>query len=313
MCPRPPSDGGRRPGPGSPRAAGTILPAAPWPVEPRPYRGQDDGQQGGRDRDADQRDQHAGDAESAENRNGRARSARRAIATVVPLTTTDARVRHRVPNGGLVAAYPPLMLLAPAHHDQERIVDCDPESGQRDEELHGDRDLGDLGERPDEQERGRDGDQCHRAEHDRHERREDEGQDDERAGARHQDLHEDADAGAGVLALVRGAKRLEAGYPDRRPANGGPVERRLRAGPPSGRARAHPAEGCRRARRRCDRPRRRMHDPRSRRTASRAPGSRTSTLAEGGVELLGDAAESTVVPSGSVTTGRIGATSPPFP
>ena len=216
------------PGPGGPGAAGAILPAAPWPVEPRPHRGQDDGQQGGRDRDADQRDQHAGDPEGAENRNGRARSARSAIATVVPLTTTAEPACVIAFRTATSLLPPPPMLLAPAHHDQERIVDRDPESGQRDEELHGDRDLGDLGERPDEQERGRDGDHRHQQRHDRHERREDERQDDERAGARHQDLHEDADARAGVLALVRGAKRLEAGHPDRRPADGGPVERRLR-------------------------------------------------------------------------------------
>ncbi len=216
------------PGPGGPGAAGAIFPAAPWPVEPRPDRGQDDRQEGGRDRDADQRDQQPGDPEAAEKRNGESeeyeeRDRHRGAAE----DDGRAGVRHRVPDGDLVADSSLPMLLAPAHHDEERVVDRDPEPEQRDDELRGDRDVGDLGERPDQQERGRDGDRRHEQGHDRHERREDEREDDERAGARHQDLHENADARAGLLARGLGTKRLEARHAHRRPAHGGPLERRL--------------------------------------------------------------------------------------
>ena len=136
-------------------------------------------------------------------------------------------MRHRLADGVLVAG-PLLMLLAPAHHDEERVVDCDPDPEQRDDELRGDRDLGDLGERPDEQEGGRDRGHRHQQRHDRHERREDEREHDERAGARHQDLNENGDARAGFFARNLGPKCLEARHSDRCAAHGGPLERRLR-------------------------------------------------------------------------------------
>ena len=68
---------GRRPavahddaGPGRPAAAGAIGASGVAPVEPRADRRQDDGQQRDRDGDADERDQHAGDAEAAQERHG---------------------------------------------------------------------------------------------------------------------------------------------------------------------------------------------------------------------------------------------------
>ena len=72
------------------------------------------------------------------NGTGSTTSASSAIATVVPLkTTARPGVLHRVRDGGLVgrAAEP---LLAPAHDDEQRVVDRDAEPDERDQELDDD-------------------------------------------------------------------------------------------------------------------------------------------------------------------------------
>ena len=216
------------PGPGGPGAAGAVFPAASRPVEPRPDRGEDDRQEGDRNGDTDERDEQPGDPEAAEKRNGESEEDEERDRHRGPAEDDGrARMCHRVSDGYLVADSSLPTLLAPAHHDEERVVDRDPEPDQRDDELRGDRDVGDLGEGPDQQEGGRDGDHRHEQGHERHERREDECEDDERAGARHEDFHENADARAGLLARGLGAKRLVAGHSHRRPAHGDSVERRL--------------------------------------------------------------------------------------
>ena len=59
---------------------------------------------------------------------------------------------------------PALSFLAPAHDDQERVVDRDAEADQRDEEDDDQVDLGQRGEPPD-------GQQCDRDRDDRHQQR----------------------------------------------------------------------------------------------------------------------------------------------
>ena len=90
-------------------------------------------------------------------------------------------VRHRLDERGLdVLAL--AQLVAEAEDHQQRVVDRDAEPDERDQELHDDRDVRDVGQPPDQRERVED--RCDRDD-DRHqhrrERPEDEEQDDERA------------------------------------------------------------------------------------------------------------------------------------
>ena len=59
---------------------------------------------------------------------------------------------HRLDDGCLVARAWAQALLAPAHDDEQRVVDGDGQADQRGEELHDDRDVGDGRQRPDQQE-----------------------------------------------------------------------------------------------------------------------------------------------------------------
>ena len=141
------------------------------PVEPRPDRGEHDRQQGDRDGDADQRDQQPGDADAAQERH-RQRDEREQRDRHGGAAEDDggAGVLHRGHDRVLVGHAAALALLAPADDDEQRVVDRDAEPDQRDEELDDHRDVGDGGERPDQQERRRDGDERHQQRHDRHER-----------------------------------------------------------------------------------------------------------------------------------------------
>ena len=78
---------------------------------------------------------------------GSTTSASRPIATVSPESThRPTGGRHRDDDRvGVVAAVG--ALLAPAGDDQQRVVDRHAEADQRDEELHDERDVGDVGER----------------------------------------------------------------------------------------------------------------------------------------------------------------------
>ena len=127
---------------------------------------------------------------------------------------------HR-PLHGLLVAHPwAASLLAPAHHDQQGVVDRDPEADERDQELDHDRDIGHGGERPDQQERRRNGDERHQQRYDRHERGEDEREHDQRAHGRDQHLHQEGDAAARVVSRGRGSTRVEPGDPYRRACDG---------------------------------------------------------------------------------------------
>ena len=84
---------------------------------------------------------------------------------------------HCIADGGLVCDLSASPFLAPAHDDEERIVDRDPEPDKRDQELDDHGDVRDVRDRPDEQKRRRDGDGRHQQRHDRHERPEDEDED----------------------------------------------------------------------------------------------------------------------------------------
>ena len=108
-----------------PRLARSVRPVCA-PVEPRADRGQDDGQQGDRDRDADQRDQHAGDAEAAQERHGEddERQQRDADGGAAE-DDGPAGVLHRPDDRLLVGRARAQALLAPAHDDEQRVVDRD--------------------------------------------------------------------------------------------------------------------------------------------------------------------------------------------
>ena len=68
---RPRSSGGARRCAPRPTSHGALVAVARVPpIEPRADRGQHDGQQGHGDRDADQRDEHPGDAEAAQEGHG---------------------------------------------------------------------------------------------------------------------------------------------------------------------------------------------------------------------------------------------------
>ena len=100
----------------------------------------------------DDRDQHAADAHRAEqrqrqddhreepDRHGRAGDDHRV-----------AGVGHRLDERRLDVV-PLAELVAEAEDHQQRVVDRDAEADQRDQELHDDRDVGDVGQRPDERE-----------------------------------------------------------------------------------------------------------------------------------------------------------------
>lgn len=155
-----------QPGPCRPETAVAIA-AAHGPVEPRPDRGQQDGEQGRRDGDAHERDREAPDPDRAQRRNGqRDKGEQRDRHRRAAEDGGRAGPLQRPLDGDLVADPAP-PLLAPAHHYEERVVDREPEADQHDQELDGDRHLGDLGERPDDQEGGRDRNCRHQQRHER--------------------------------------------------------------------------------------------------------------------------------------------------
>ena len=247
---------------------------------------------------------------------GSTTSASSATATVVPLkTTAEPACVIALSNRDLVRRALPA-LVAPAHDDQQRVVDRDAEPDERDEELDDDRDVGDAGERPDEQERRRDRDRRHQQRHDRHERAEDQGEDDERAEAGEEDLQQDAHAGVVGAGAVRaaGAQRLDPRDLDGGPAHGHSVERPL--GAPGLRLTGLEPRPLRDVDQRVGRAAVLGHERGSARRAVRGDARVRQgrlDLGERGVELRDDPGESIVVPRGSVTTGTIGATSPPLP
>ena len=117
-------------------------------------------------------------------------------------------------------------LVSEAEDHQQRVVDRDAETDERDQELHDDRHVRDVSQRPDEAERVQDrGDR----DHDRHQhggqRAEHEEQDHERAEAADQSLGENARAGAAAGCFI--LNRIAPREVDRDAGRG----RRLQCGP----------------------------------------------------------------------------------
>ena len=143
-----------------------------------------------------------------------------------------ARVRHRL-DERLFRRVVERQLLAEAEDDEERVVDRDAETDERDEELDDDRHVREVGEAEDAEERRQDrrdrDDDRHR---DRGERAEDEDQHDERAGAAEERLREDARALVGALRLedrvAAGEMHLDARRGDALQRGANLVDRRLR-------------------------------------------------------------------------------------
>ena len=73
----------------------------------------------------------------------------RPIATVEPETTTERPACVIVSTSARLDVPAVVELLAEAEDHQQRVVDRDAEPDERDEELDDDRDVGDVGERPD--------------------------------------------------------------------------------------------------------------------------------------------------------------------
>ena len=182
---RPPASGGARPPRPSAsrrgwpcrRCAGAASRAA------GPSFASTTGQQRQRDERRDERDQHPAVAHRAQERQ-RQRDQREQADR-----DRDAAEQHRAAGGlhralhGLVARAAVRALLAPARDDDQRVVDRHAEADQRDQELHDRRDGRQLGQPEQQQERGQDRDDRHQQRHDREERGEDERQHDERAEA----------------------------------------------------------------------------------------------------------------------------------
>ncbi len=124
----------------------------------------------------------------------------------------DAAEHHRVAgrgDGGAnrgVVVRPGRALLAPAHHDEQRVVDRDPQADQPDEELDDEDHVRHLREPEQAQERGEDRDRGDQQRHDREQRAEHQRQDDQRPRRTEDDLREDA-------AVTAGGRRLENRYP----------------------------------------------------------------------------------------------------
>jgi len=80
-------------------------------------------------------------------------SASKPIATVTPLNTTACpAVLHRDHNRVVIVAAV-VALLAPARDEAQRVVDSNAEPDQRDEELHDERHIGQVGDRQQHHER----------------------------------------------------------------------------------------------------------------------------------------------------------------
>ena len=108
---------------------------------------------------------------------GRMTMLSRPMATVEPETITD---RPACVIVSTIASRRPCRgeLLAEAEDHQQRVVDRHAEPDERDQELDDDRDVGDVGQRPDERERGQDRARRDQQRHrDRGQRAEDEEQD----------------------------------------------------------------------------------------------------------------------------------------
>ena len=145
--------------------------------------------EGQRREHGDEWDQHAADPDRADERQRQQHHAEQADRHGrAGDDHRSAGMRHRLDQRRLDVS-PVVELLAEPEDHQQRVVDRDSEPDERDEELDDDRDVRDVGERPDRAEgrddRDRGRDQRHA---DRGERSEDEQQHEQRADASDQDF-----------------------------------------------------------------------------------------------------------------------------
>src|SRR5581483_4255456 len=179
------------------------------PVEARPERGENDRQQCDRDHDADERDEHAADADAAQERHRQ--HGQRQEADGHGGAAEDDRAaggRDRTLDR-LLARVPMRALLAPADDDEQRVVDRDAEPDERDQEADDAGDRHEAREAPDEQEARHDRAEPDDERHEGEQRGEHEGEHEQRANPAQHSLGEDAEA---ALLAARRVERVEAAY-----------------------------------------------------------------------------------------------------
>ena len=141
-----PSGGGRRAPPSASRPREALSSVRDAASRAWARASEHDGQQRQRDEHADERDQHAAVADGAQE--GQRQRDEREQADRHGRAAEDdgaARGLHRA-HDRLVALEAVRALLAPAHDDDQRVVDRDAEPDQRDQELHDRRDVGERGQ-----------------------------------------------------------------------------------------------------------------------------------------------------------------------
>ena len=179
-------------------------------VHRRADRGEDDREQGDRDRGRDEGDQKAAEAHGTQERQGRDHECEQADRDGRAAEHDGApRGPHRDPDRRVVVASV-VALLAPADDDQQRVVDRYPEPDQGHEELQDRGQVGDAREAVEQQERDGDRADRHQQRREREGRPEHEHEDDQRADGGDQELDDHADAA--VLAAV-GAQSVDARHP----------------------------------------------------------------------------------------------------
>ena len=195
------------PCPGGPAAARVILVPNARPVDAWPDAAEDGGEQRQRDRDGDDRNQHAADADAPHGGHRQHDQRDEADADRQPREEYgSAGGRDGGDDGVLVvAALGPL--LAPAGDQQQRVVDRDAEADERDQELDDRGDVRDVAEAEDDQEGREDRERRDQQRDQREQRGEDEGKDGERSECAEERLGEDA----GPLLRAAGAELVQAG------------------------------------------------------------------------------------------------------
>ena len=131
------------------------------PVEARPDRRQQRGQEGDGDHDADQRDEGTRVTEAAQERYGQGHQGEQAGADGDPAEGHGPPGRAHGRRHRLVVGPAPAPLLAPAGHHQQRVVDGYPQPYEGYQVLDEVADRSDGAHRPDGQERGQDRDHSH--------------------------------------------------------------------------------------------------------------------------------------------------------
>ena len=164
--------------------------AHPRPVDPGPDTAEKRRQEGGHHQDGNEGDEHPPDAGGAQAGHGEHDESHEADGH------RDPREDNRTPGGldrphhRIVVAGSPSSFLTPAGDQEQRVVDSYAEAYQRHQELHDERDLGQVRQPEDDQQGGEDGDRRHHEWEQGEEGGEDEGQHDQGPGRADQGLGE---------------------------------------------------------------------------------------------------------------------------